>query len=238
MSAGAGGLPEDQDLRAAEYVLGTLPAAERSALDAERLVHPEMDAAIHAWERRFAPLSLAAGEVIPPPRVWKAIFDRLPAAKPEPANDNRVVALKRQVGRWRGAALGAGLVAACLALFVAVGPRVAEEPESGRYVAVVTSGGELPALIVSVDTRSGTAQVRPVQTQAPSGRSLELWYVGSGPAPTSLGLVGAGVTRVSLPADAARGGEGLFAVSVEPPGGSPTGQPTGQILYKGKLIRD
>lgn len=238
MSAGAGRLPEEHELRAAEYVLGTLPAAERAALDAERLVHPAMDTAIRAWERRLSPLSLAAAEVEPPPRVWKAIFDRLPTARPEPANDNRVVFLKRQVQRWRGAALAAGLLAAGLALFVVVGPRGTEGPESGRYVAVVTSGGELPALIVNVDTKSGTAQVRPVQTQVPSGHSLELWYVGSGPAPTSLGLVGAGVTRVSLPMEAARGGDGLFAVSVEPPGGSPTGQPTGQILYKGKLIRD
>lgn len=237
MSAGTERLPEEQDLRAAEYVLGTLPAGERAALDAERLVRPAVDAAIRSWERRLSPLSLAVEEEVPPPRVWKAIFDRLPAARPEPANDNRVAALRRQVRRWRGATLGAGLLAAALAVFVATGPRMAETPESGRYVAVVTSGGELPALIVSVDTRTGTAQVRPVQTQAPSGRSLELWYVGSGPAPTSLGLVGSGVSRVSLPAEAARGG-GLFAVSVEPPGGSPTGQPTGQILYKGQLVRD
>ena len=38
--------------------------------------------------------------------------------------------------------------------------------------------------------------------------------------------------------DAARRGEGVFAVSVEPPTGSATGLPTGPVVYTGKLIRD
>ena len=95
--------------------------------------------------------------------------------------------------------------------------------------------GPLPALIVRVDTRNGTAQVRPVGAEAPAGRNLQLWYVGAaGPKP--LGLVGAAPIRVMLPPGTSP--EGTLAVSVEPPGGSPTGQPTGPVIYSGKLIAE
>jgi anti-sigma-K factor RskA len=32
--------------------------------------------------------------------------------------------------------------------------------------------------------------------------------------------------------------DGVIAVSVEPPGGSPSGQPTGPVIYTGKLIAE
>jgi len=37
--------------------------------------------------------------------------------------------------------------------------------------------------------------------------------------------------------DAATINSASYAVSVEPPGGSPTGTPTGAVLYTGKLIQ-
>ena len=53
-------------------------------------------------------------------------------------------------------------------------------------------------------------------------------------------MIGASARKVALPADAkaAQPGAGLFAVSVEPPGGSPTGKPTGPVIYSGTLIKD
>ena len=234
MSAGPGS-PEDRDLIAGEYVLGTLSRDERAAFEAQRAADPVVEASVRAWERRLAPLALAVPEMQPPPRIWQAIVAALPGAA---ANDNRIAALDRQVRRWRLTAACAGLFAASLAAFI-VGGRLLEPPApEGRYVAVVTSGGAEPALIVSVDTATGTAKVRPVAAQAPSGRSLELWYVGGGKPPRTLGLIGTASARVTLPADAGAAGEGVFAVSVEPPGGSPTGQPTGQVIYTGKLIRE
>ncbi|WP_412758559.1 anti-sigma factor domain-containing protein [Methylobacterium radiotolerans] len=141
--------------------------------------------------------------------------------------------MRRQVRRWRIMAAGAGLVAAGFALFVAVGLR--PQREGGRYLAVVQGGGALPALIVRVDTRTGTAEVRPVGAEEPAGRNLQLWYVGAaGPKP--LGLVGTASSRVTLPPGASP--DGTIAVSVEPPGGSPTGQPTGPVIYTGRLIAE
>lgn len=251
MSGGsdAGG---DRDLRAAEYVLGTLDAEERAAFELERTVDPGAEAARHAWERRLRPLVQAVPAIRPGPEVWARIAAALPsggAGRGGPqddagaggealaaANDNRLRDLARQVRFWRRAAAGAaGLAAAGLALVLA-GPLRPTPPAPERSVAVVTSGGDLPALIVSVDAASGTVRVRPLAARAPEGRSLELWYVGAGAAPRPLGLVGTAPSRLALPPDVGRGDGATLAVSVEPPGGSPTGRPTGQVVYSGKLI--
>ena len=69
----------------------------------------------------------------------------------------------------------------------------------------------------------------------------ELWMLPGGDRkPVSLGLITTHETQaVTVPAhllpaiDAAWG----LAMSVEPKGGSPTGLPTGQVLYKGQCTR-
>lgn len=241
----------DRDLRAAEYVLGTLDAAERAAFELERTVDPEAEAARRAWERRLRSLARAVPEVRPGPEVWGRIAAALPSGEAErggareesgvrgeglAAADDRLRDLARQVRFWRRATVAAaGLAAAGLALVLA-GPLRPTPSRPERSVAVVTAGGALPALIVSVEAASGTVRVRPLAARAPEGRSLELWYIGADAAPRPLGLVGTAPSRLALPPEVgARDGASL-AVSVEPPGGSPTGQPTGQVIYTGRLI--
>jgi anti-sigma-K factor RskA len=71
-------------------------------------------------------------------------------------------------------------------------------------------------------------------------RVLELWAVPPQGAPRSLGLVSSSgvsvIARDRLPKGAldARATSAL-AVSVEPVGGSPTGAPTGPVVFAGKL---
>jgi anti-sigma-K factor RskA len=216
----------DAERRAAEYVLGTLDASERAAVEHEAAADPTVQARLAHWERRLAPLMGVVPAVDPPPHVRAVLLRSVTAMAAD-----QVAVLRRQVRRWRLAAAGVGLLAAGLALFVAIGPR----PEAARYLAVVQAGGMSPALIVRVDTGAGTAQVRPVGAETPAGHSLQLWYVGAaGPKP--LGLVGPAPSRVALPPGASP--DGAIAVSVEPPGGSPSGQPTGPVIYTGKLIAE
>ncbi len=70
-------------------------------------------------------------------------------------------------------------------------------------------------------------------------RVLELWSVPPQGNPSSLGLIAAdGLTvldRRRLPQTLLKGGTAALAVSVEPPGGSPTGTPTGPVVFAGKL---
>lgn len=227
----------ERDLRAGEYVLGTLPADERAAFERELASDVGLAAVVRAWEARLSPLAGSIAEVAPSPDVWSGIEAKLdvPAAA---VADLGVERMRRAMRLWRAAALGAGALAACLALVLGL-DRTRGSRAEGQYVAVVNRGGELPALVVRVDTGDGTIHVRSLAAETPPDRSLELWYIGGGRPPRSLGLIDSPARRVAIPASADRAVEGAtVAVTIEPKGGSPTGSPTGPIVYSGKLVRD
>ncbi len=229
-------MSEERDIDGVEFVLGTLPADERARI-AERL---KSDAAlrqvVREWQARLAPLDATAAPVPPPRELWQAIEQATAAAPASAPVASNVFALRRRLAVWRSAAIVAGALAAGLAV-VAVIDRLAvpPTPEGGRYVAVVDSGGHEPALIAEVDTTTGTITVRSVKAETPAGHSLELWHVTEGHAPRSLGILKAGLDAQTIKSVAGPV-EGVIAVSVEPEGGSPSGAPTGPIVYTGRLI--
>jgi anti-sigma-K factor RskA len=65
-----------------------------------------------------------------------------------------------------------------------------------------------------------------------------LWLIAEGGAPVSLGLLEPqGPSRITVPDDLRPVLAGAtLAVSDEPPGGSPTGQPTGAVLAAGVFV--
>jgi len=82
--------------------------------------------------------------------------------------------------------------------------------------------------------------VRPVAAKNESGKSYELWLVQESlGAPKSLGIIdeegsASHPTLAAFKPDVIK--SATYAVSLEPEGGSPTGQPTGPVLFAGKLI--
>ena len=68
---------EDREILAAEYVLGTLHADERTLFASVLAQDAEAQAAVAAWEARLAALSAAVAEVAPPPAVWERIESAL-----------------------------------------------------------------------------------------------------------------------------------------------------------------
>jgi len=225
---------------AAEYVLGTLPADERARFAERMRSDPALRAEVSRLQSRLSPLAEAAQPETPRPEVWREI-ERQTLGETVASNDNEaayVVQLRRRLSIWRGATMVAGALAAGLAAVVVLDRLSVPELEgTGRYVAVVDSDGHEPALIAEVDTTTGIIRVRSVQARTPPGKSLELWHVAEGEAPRSLGILEAGIDAQTL-RDAAAAGpvDGILAVSVEPEGGSPSGAPTGPIVYTGKLI--
>ena len=229
-----------RDAEAFEYVLGSLPTAEREAFGRELARDPGLGGAVRYWEERLAGLAEAIPPAAPPLGLFEQIAGKLDDGEVgTPANVVDLTALtrlRRSRTLWRSVAAATGSLAAALAVWIAVERFSGPIAESG-LVAVVNRSGDLPALIVRVDARAGTVQIRSVAAETPADRSLELWSIAPGSAPRSLGVVGAGTTRISLP-----GGPGsissdvTLAVTVEPPGGSPTGSATGPIVYTGKLI--
>jgi len=166
-----------------------------------------------------------------------------------------VVQLARGVSRWRRMTVVMGAIAALLALYIGLaqfapglvplGPRsqvVAQAPAQlgARLVAVLQQEPTAPAFLLTVDPQSRTLVVRRVSATPEAGRSYELWLISSQfPTPKSLGVVGNDeFTQRQIPGnfDVATLRAASYAVSLEPSGGSPSGVPTGPVLFTGKIV--
>jgi anti-sigma-K factor RskA len=257
--------PQEADVLAAEYVLGTLDGEERAQAEALIASDPGFAARVSRWERQLGELHALAGGVEPPPAVWDAIKAKLPETPqtaalrlpelPRPAN---VVDLTARIDRFRMLAGLYGAMAAMLALFIVTSvvaptllpdalrprPRVIVQMAEGpppppRYVAVLQRDAAAPAFIVTVDIAARSLTVRRVTAEREPGKNYELWLVSNQfPAPRSLGLVGGGefTQSANLAAyDPATISDASFAVSLEPEGGSPSGAPS-NVMFAGKLV--
>ncbi len=230
---------DDIDPLAAEYVLGTLDAAARGQVAARRAREPDLDAAIRAWELRLAPLVDLIPVVPPPAGLRDAILTRV-SGQSQGGPTNNVVHLEQRLGRWRTLAIAASALAASLAGVVVYREALRTAPATS-YVAVLQKDPQSPAFLMTVDIDKKTFTVAPVSAPKPAGKSYELWLVSEklGP-PKSLGLVeNAGFTVGPKLASFAQTDirEATYAVSLEPEGGSPTGAPTGPVVYAGKLVQ-
>jgi anti-sigma-K factor RskA len=215
--------PEERDGLAAEYVLGTLEAREAAAVAAALPADPALAEAVARWEARLAPLATLAPPEAPPPGLWARIEAAL---DPRPATPW----WRRLLDPWKLGAIGATAVAASLAAFMVLRP--APEP---RLMTVLLTDREQPAWLVEADSagiRLASLNTRP----APSGRVLELWALPQGAtAPTSLGLIPADGRITVRPATITPQAGMLIEITLEPPGGSPIGRPTGPIQFIGRL---
>jgi anti-sigma-K factor RskA len=259
-------MTEDQDMLAAEYVLGTLDADERAQAHALVESDARFAALVRGWERRLGELQAMVDPVEPPPHVWDrikagtiGIAPEEPMRLPELPSARRREPVKfsfaaRNLALWRGATAAAGALAALLALYIglrefdvlrsAAPPRPVETaqgpPPAGRFVAVLQRDATTPAFLLAVDIESRSLTVRRVAATPEPGRSYELWLVSDRfPQPRSLGLVGEEeyTVRPTLASyDPDTISRATYAVSLEPQGGSPTGAPTGPVLFAGELI--
>lgn len=218
------------DALAGEYVLGTLSADERRAAEARYPSDRSFRMAVSAWERRLQPLADGAPPVAPPSDTFDRILARIDASAPPISGDN-VIQLRLQVRRWRITTVLAGAAAAALAAVV-VFDRTQPAPQS-EFVAVLTAEGQNPQFIAAVDVTRGTLSIRRVGAPAPADKSYELWAVEPNQAPRSLGVVEEASLQRTLDAQPA---DLTLAISLEPKGGSPTGAPTGPVVFTGQLI--
>jgi anti-sigma-K factor RskA len=227
--------PELQERLAAEYALGTLRGAARARLRRWMREDAALARAVSEWEARLAPMAETVAARRPRARVWKEIEARL---GPEP-----VVRGPGRRGFWRGLGLVAGGALAALAFMVVVLPGLQSPRGEQAYVALLTEPKtQRPVLYISA-MRDGTElRVRSLDPKIHvSDASLELWALPRGGKPKSLGLVASAdrsVIRLAAGADLALGDVPMLAVSLEPKGGSPTGLPTGPVLYSGPCIKD
>eukprot|EP01037_Dinobryon_pediforme_P018800 gene18800-19110_t len=151
-----------------------------------------------------------------------------PELEPDPAPPR--TPLLPRIGAWQ-IATAVSLMIALAAVIVAVAPRAAT-PLSIAAIGVVNAPA--PLYIAEIDSGGKLRLTALATITVPNGRDLQLWIIAPGEqAPTSLGVLPAHGTTLSLPAPPAEGTR--FVISMEPRGGAPSGRITGQVLYGGTL---
>jgi anti-sigma-K factor RskA len=232
---------ENETLRerlAAEYVLGTLRGGARRRFDGWLYNDAALRRTVSEWQERLMPMAEMPAPQVPPPQVWRDIERRLHLAAASvtgtaPASPGR---WWDSLGWWRGLGLASSAVAALLA--VAIGVRTLQTP-SIDMVATLNDAQAQPALVVTADSRSQTMQVKVVGgAPVPDDKTLQLWAIPKQGNPRSLGVLGAGSSKLALDQRAIGSDVVLLAISLEPRGGSPDPNgPTGPVLYKGPWVR-
>ena len=238
-------MPDEARDLAAEYALGVLTGDDlRRARLLARTDARFRDEVAH-WTGRLAPLLDEFEPATPPASAWHAIEGRVGSA---PVGPN-VVQLRRRVGQWRAIATAMTALAAGLAIFIVARPPAPapapigiERPAQAQPLLAMLGNDQRETKVVASWDPGAQRLVLAVTGTMPSDPSHahELWVIPQGGRPRSLGTMGPSKQMHMELADALakllqQGA--TIAISVEPPGGSPTGSPTGPVLVSGALAK-
>jgi anti-sigma-K factor RskA len=209
---------------AADYAIGLMPAAARRRFEQLLLEDAALRAELANWQHSLASLTDAVPEQPVPDHVWRGITARI---DPQELH----VPEKRSFWNW------IRVTAAVCSLAVVVFLSVLYNRDEASYSATMLSADAQPAL--KVEAHENYLNVEPLALAAVTPeQSLELWAIPAGGKPISLGVIpagGKGKVELSEAQRALISKPVTLAVSLEPKGGSPTGQPTGPVLYQGAL---
>ena len=136
----------------------------------------------------------------------------------------------------RTATIGASL--AVLMLAVGLGVAIRQARLQPVMVAVLVDGDRTGAVVHAF--ADGRVVLLPLTSiNVPSGRTLQVWTLPSRErGPVSVGLMDRARTlELELKDLPTPGPNQLFEITLEPAGGSPTGRPTGPILFKGNTAQ-
>jgi anti-sigma-K factor RskA len=218
---------EREELReqlAGAYVVGVLRGPARARFERSCAASQSLGAAVRRWEDQLMPLHQDLAPATPSARVWEHIARRTRGQAPA----------GRRRASWRWALIGA----LSLSVLVAVSIRLLHPPY--QVVAAVGQDKQHPLWNISRSASSSTLAIHALQpVQSNPQRAYELWALSSnGKPPVSLGLLprsGSIERQLSASQRAALVNALRLAVSLEPAGGSPTGSPTGPVLYVAEL---
>ncbi|MEB0042514.1 MULTISPECIES: anti-sigma factor [unclassified Pseudomonas] len=209
---------------AADYAIGLMSTAARLRFEKLLLEDPALRAELGNWQTTLASLTDPLPEQPAPAHVWQAIVARI---DPQTLH----VPEKRPFWSW----LRIAAIACSLMVAIIVG--VLYNRDTLTYNATLTAANQQPA--ISVHAYNRHLEIEPLAlASVEPGRSLELWAIPADGKPVSLGVLPANVKgRLNLSESQQQllSKPVTLAVSLEPTGGSPTGQPTGPVLYKGAL---
>jgi anti-sigma-K factor RskA len=222
----------DDSALAAEYVLGVLPNAERTAVQRRLASDTGLQREVAVWDQHLSPLSEEIEPVAPPQAIWNRIEQQL-----FPDSKKAAATWWNSLAFWRGFSIAASAALATLAGVLFITPAV---QQGAGETLIAELSGETGAIKLAAlyDAKTGALKLNRTAGTAAAGRVFELWLIEGGNNPVSLGVLPSDTrTAITIP-DRLRQklANATLAISDEPRGGSPTGQPTGAVLAAGKVI--
>ncbi len=219
---------DDRLVLAAEYVLGLLSTPEHARVERDLERDFELKRAVYYWQDRLFPMTRIPEPREPSPALWPRIEQSL---RPARADERR--------GWWASLALWRAVTVVALVAVSLIGLRLLYPPPAAdRYLAVLQNEQKVAGWIVEAEAGGKVRLVPLAATPVPPQKALEFWTKPQrAAAPTSLGLVpGDRVTEIAAARLPALKPEQLFELTLEPETGSPTGRPTGPVLFVGRAV--
>jgi len=211
------------DELASQYAIGTLRGAAR--LRFERLCRHDTDAllSVQRWEDRLIDLASAITPVRPPATVWRGIQQRLDNRR---ATQEHSRLWHRQ--RWALAA-GVAMMVFAVTLWTVLS-------SSTHVIATIVDAQQAQLWRIEAPSDRDALHIEALDAlQADASHAYELWALSAaGGPPISLGLMpqsGNVELQLTQAQRIALAGARQIAISLEPSGGSPSGAPTGPVLY-------
>ena len=214
------------DALCGEYLIGTLRGPARRRFERAMRDEPRVALRVRRWHT-VIPAYSAKVEAQPSREVWKRLESDLELARyGRPWH--------RREGFWAACAAAASVLL-IIAFVMQITPR-----ERGLVEIAELSGKDQSARVSARrSTDGGTLALSATRSMvAPAKKSYELWLIpAEGGAPVSLGVLGALDGRLVIAEkERPRLREGAtLALSVEPAGGSPSGKPTGPVIFSGRI---
>jgi len=239
--------PEVYERLAGEYVLGTLRGGALRRF--ERLMHerPYIRYAVDTWEDRLNPMAESLPDVVPDPRVWKAISKGIKTGSRSHKNESALQGVTgkgtgfwQNLGFWQAAT---ALMSVLLAVVVLMPQQKFDSMSVPSYVAVLESDSKVPMMVTMGDQAKRIVSVRIMEMpEVGDDRDIQLWAMrGHNQSPLPVGILHKDNMETQLSFSKPEWqeyvkGAKMFAVSFEPKGGSPSGQPSGKMMYKGACL--
>ncbi|MEM0899774.1 MAG: anti-sigma factor [Pseudomonadota bacterium] len=140
---------------------------------------------------------------------------------------------------WRGLSAITAAALVVVATLLAVNLQNNDDAiRDTQLVAQLTGTDTVLRVMASYNPGEQTVRVNRTGGVPRDGRSLQLWLIAGDNPPVSLGLLpDASSGELTVPETALErlASDAVLAISDEPFGGSPTGQPTGAVLVTGSL---
>ncbi len=219
------------DMLSVDYILGTLKGTARNRFEQLLKQRADWSQAFNWWESHIHLLADTVPAVKPPKKVWENIEARLFTKNAAQSN-----------AWWKSFAFLSTTLAASLAtILVLQSPKPADEITPAAIALLSSEKSEAGWLISGSQNSANEMEMKAISLdslEAKPNNAFELWLLPADKSkPISLALLPQkGLIKFKVPADIAPLMlSGTLAVTLEPVGGAPYGDPTGAVVYQGKL---